>query len=156
MKTTDWLDQVKTRYGLTSDYQLAQKLGITRAAVSKYRNGKDLIGNPVAITIAKLLEIPPEVMVVASQAERARQPIEKAVWESILQKLGGMAAALVLGLTLTQAPDARANLFDNNGLQSADYAKLSKPARRHRSRRKLPFPLLFLFGLRMAPFQKVI
>jgi len=123
MKTTDWLDQVKTRFDLTSDYQLAKKLGITRAAVSRYRNGKDLIGNPVAITIANLLEIPPEVMVVASQAERARQPIEKAVWESILQKLGGMAAALVLGLTAMQAHDASANIFDNNGLQSADYAQ---------------------------------
>lgn len=43
--TTQFLDQIKARYGLPSDYALAAKLGITQSGVSSYRVGRSKLGD---------------------------------------------------------------------------------------------------------------
>lgn len=57
--TTDFLDEVKDRLNLPSDYALAGALGVTRAAVSKLRNGKDSLGDTTALKVAELLDVDP-------------------------------------------------------------------------------------------------
>lgn len=111
MKTTcDFLDAIKARHGLQSDYALAAKLGMTLAAISKYRNRKDPMGDSTAIKVAELLEIDPAIVTAAAHLERAKKDDEKAVWNSILEKLGGLAALVLLGIGgLTAAPPAQAS-----------------------------------------------
>lgn len=105
MKTTvDFLDELKARNGGASDYAIAKILGVTRSAVSNYRNGKSHFDDLTAARVAKLLEIDPALVVMAVHAERAKKPEERALWEGILERLGGLAAALALGIGLQAMP----------------------------------------------------
>ncbi|NAW64535.1 helix-turn-helix domain-containing protein [Photobacterium halotolerans] len=55
--TNTLLDMVKTRYNLTSDYKLAQKLEVSRARLSNWRCGKNSMEWEVAFQIADLLHL---------------------------------------------------------------------------------------------------
>lgn len=66
MKTTiEFLDELKAKHGGISDYAIAPMLGVTRGAVSKYRVGKDYLGDATAIRVAELLEIDPAIIIAA-------------------------------------------------------------------------------------------
>lgn len=116
METTlQFLDAVKTRHGLTSDYSLAPILGVTRSAVSKFRSGKDFLGDSTALRVAELLEIDAGIVLAAVHRERAKTESEKAAWKAIIEKLGGIAAALLISVSGLSAPSpAQASPLDNN------------------------------------------
>lgn len=108
--TCGFLDAIKTRHSLPSDYALAKALGITHQMVSGYRAGKVFLGDSTAIQVGKLLEIDPAIVTAAAHLERAKKDDEKAVWNSILEKLGGLAALVLIGIGgLTAAPPAQAS-----------------------------------------------
>lgn len=101
MKTTiEFLDAVKAKHGVASDYALAPILGVTRSAMSKYRQKKDFLGDSTAIRVAELLEIDPLIVVASVHFERSKIDQEKALWKGFLQKLGGLAASVVIALAL--------------------------------------------------------
>jgi transcriptional regulator with XRE-family HTH domain len=108
MRTIDYLNAVQTRYGLTSDYQLAHKLGITRASASQLRNGKGFLGEDTAIFIAQLLDLPPARVIAhsnAERAERANKPSLLQMWLGVAAKYGATtAAAIVVGVGLGGMP----------------------------------------------------
>lgn len=85
--TTEFLDAVKCLKELNSDYSLAPVLGITRSQVSRFRNGKDFLGDSTAIKIAELLEIDPAFVIACAHAERAKESTEKAVWQGLAARL---------------------------------------------------------------------
>lgn len=75
MKASDWIDQVKTRMGLTSDYAAAAALGINRSMVSKYRNGRTpTLDEDTALLVAKALGERPEAIILDQAAERVHSP----------------------------------------------------------------------------------
>lgn len=84
--TIDFLDAVKARAGVASDYALAPVLGVTRQQVSRFRNKVDYLGDPTAIQVARLLNIEPGYVVASAHAERAKSEDEKLLWKSILQR----------------------------------------------------------------------
>jgi transcriptional regulator with XRE-family HTH domain len=88
MRTINYLNAVQSRYGLTSDYQLAAKLGLTRSNVSLLRNSKGFIGEDTAQFIAQLLDIEPAIVVSHANAERAR----RAGHQTLLEMWLGIAA----------------------------------------------------------------
>lgn len=102
--TIAFLDAVKARLNMPSDYALAKKLGCTHQTVSKYRVGKDFLGDTTAIRVAELLEMDPGIVIAAAHAERAKKPEERRVWEAIIQKLGGAAALVLIGIGAISAP----------------------------------------------------
>ena len=102
--TVNFLDAVKSRRGVISDYQLAKIIGVSQQTVSRYRVGKDYLGDSTAIRVAELLEIDPAIVVAAAHAERAKKPEERRVWEGIIQKLGGAAALLLIGIGAISVP----------------------------------------------------
>lgn len=102
--TLDFLDAVKAKHGIPSDYALAPVLGVTRSAVSKYRNKLDYLSDEKALLVANLLEINSGIVLAAVHAERSKSDQEKAAWTSIWEKLGGVAAGLVVALALGSIP----------------------------------------------------
>jgi transcriptional regulator with XRE-family HTH domain len=88
MRTIQYLNAVKSRYGLTSDYQLAAKLGLTRQNVSKMQANKGFMGEDTAQFIAQLLDIEPAIVVSHANAERAR----RAGHQTLLEMWLGIAA----------------------------------------------------------------
>jgi transcriptional regulator with XRE-family HTH domain len=105
VKTSEYLDLAKSKAGISSDYALAVKIGATRQAVSRWRQG----GNPdplYAAKIAELAQVEPLLVIADIEIEKANtahRPTVTAEWRSLLSRLGGVAAAMALG-TLLSAP----------------------------------------------------
>lgn len=70
MKTTEYLDAVRDAYSLTSDYQLAKKLGESPARVSQYRAKPVSMDDDLAIKIAYLLDLNPLTVLADAHIER--------------------------------------------------------------------------------------
>lgn len=103
-RTIDFLDAVKARHSLVSDYQLAPFLGVTRSCVSRMRVGKDYLGEKTALRVAEALEIEWSYVVACANAERAKDPLMKAKWASMAEKVASMAATVILGIAAYTMP----------------------------------------------------
>lgn len=74
MFTADFLNDIQAAYGLTSDYQLAKKLGVTPQSIANYRHGRSFFSDEVALKVAHLLELDPLMILACANADRyARQ-----------------------------------------------------------------------------------
>lgn len=86
MKTTvDWLDAVKARLDLPSDYAAAKVLNVTRGAVSKYRNHQSVFDEKTAIRVAEILGVDPFEVIAATHAESSRDERTKQIWVHALE-----------------------------------------------------------------------
>ncbi len=97
MNTLEYLEAVKTRLGITSDYALAKALRITQSTISGYRAGRSRIDDDVALTIAEILKIHPLQVIAAANAERAKTPEQRARWSGVMEKFSASFNALLLG-----------------------------------------------------------
>jgi transcriptional regulator with XRE-family HTH domain len=86
MNTVDYLRAVKAQCGITSDYALAARLGVTRSAVSKMQQGEVAFSDDVALTVAEILQIEPISVIAAANAQRAKTPEQKARWVGLMEK----------------------------------------------------------------------
>ena len=109
------LDAVKSRYMLTSDYQLAAKLGSTRGAVSMYRTGERYLDDFTALKVAKLLDMPEIKVIATANAERAKRPHEKARWKELAR--ASMFATALIGAGIFGVPgEVRAGTQELSGV----------------------------------------
>lgn len=127
-----YLDEAKKKLGFTADNQLASWMGVTRAAISNYRLGKSVIDDYAAAKIAGVLEIDPMVIISAANAEREKDEGRKEFWKNFYERLGGIAAAILVAfvtLIVTlgySSPLQAAPLLDTHSAFADDihYAKL--------------------------------
>jgi hypothetical protein len=86
MKTIKYLDELKNILKITSDYQLANKLGLRPNSMSNYRHGVSFFNDETAIFVAKLLKLP-AILVIANanyeRAERQNKPDLAAIWRDL-------------------------------------------------------------------------
>lgn len=102
MKTTpEFLDALKAKLGVGSDYALAKILEVTRAQLSRYRNGHDHFSDQMALKVASLLDVEAGLIVAACHAERAKTDAEKTLWRGMFERLGGVAAMVACGIMLS-------------------------------------------------------
>jgi predicted transcriptional regulator len=88
MKTTaEYLDAVKAKLELPSDYALAKYWGVSKQDISEYRAGKRTLGEDRAIAVAEILGIDPAEPLIASHAERAKSTQAKEVWTSLFERI---------------------------------------------------------------------
>ncbi|WP_186082820.1 DUF3693 domain-containing protein [Burkholderia gladioli] len=107
MKTTvEYLDEVKARHDLPSDYAASKALGVTPSAISKYRLGRAYFDDLTALRVAELLDINPLEVIAAANADRARDTDTRKVWENVWGKATGAVATAVLaaGVITAAAP----------------------------------------------------
>lgn len=82
MRTTvEYLDAIKARHGLPSDYAIAKRLGLTTQAISRYRHGLSYFDDDACIRVAEALEINPLEVIVSANIERSKNAQAKAKWE---------------------------------------------------------------------------
>lgn len=119
MKTTiQYLDAIKEALDLPSDYAAAKHLHVTRAAVSRYRNGEGAFDDTTALRVAEILGIEPMEVIAAANAERARDEETRHLWERAWGKVTGATAVVVIaaGIGLSAAPStAKASPVRNAG-----------------------------------------
>lgn len=106
MKAEKWIDRVKAARGWDSDYRVAKELGITRQAVSNYRSRTPTLDEESSMKVAHALGINPALVLADQAMERTKNDEAKHAWFSILERLGGVAAAalLTVGLGVSPAP----------------------------------------------------
>jgi transcriptional regulator with XRE-family HTH domain len=84
MNTLEYLQAVKKKLGIESDYALAKRLGITRSAVSNLQLGKSIFSDDVALAVAQILDVPPIEVIAQANAERATTPEMRDRWMSLI------------------------------------------------------------------------
>lgn len=77
MNTIEFIDTLKSRYNLPSDYAAAKKLGISKQQVSKIRNNGTTLDDCSAFKIAELLDLQPAYVVACMNLERAENAEKK-------------------------------------------------------------------------------
>ncbi|CAI8692867.1 MULTISPECIES: helix-turn-helix domain-containing protein [Burkholderia] len=97
MKTTgEWLDALKERLNLPSDYALAKELGVTRQAVSSWRNGHKTFTEEMCLQIAEKLDVSPFEVLATVKIEWIKDADRRAVWTRALEKFSEGFRTLVL------------------------------------------------------------
>jgi hypothetical protein len=86
--------------GEPSWYALAPRLGITRASMSRLSAGRDHPSDDTVLKISGIVKMDPDYLMACIHAERAKSEPVRQVWERLAEKLGGLAAALVLAVAL--------------------------------------------------------
>jgi hypothetical protein len=114
MKTTvEWLDAVKRKHGLDSDYKLAKLLHVETQNISHYRAGRRYMDAYTAARVAELLKVDPLKVIAACEGERARNEEQRTFWKRL-------AAAVALGTVTTigtPPPPAQAGTLHNGNYQ---------------------------------------
>lgn len=100
MTTNEILDRVKAEYGLTSDYQLAKKLGVSGSRISNYRAGISNIDDSLILSIENLLDVPPGSLLLEMHAERSKCAAAAKILHQISAKMLSTAAAIILGISV--------------------------------------------------------
>lgn len=96
MKAADWIDRVRLVKGLPSDYSAAHVLGLTRSAVSKYRSRESTLDEATSVKVAHQLGIDPAIVLTDQAMERAKDQEARGAWAAVLQRLGGVAAGVLV------------------------------------------------------------
>ncbi|WP_186193353.1 helix-turn-helix domain-containing protein [Burkholderia gladioli] len=94
--TVDYLDALRVELNLPSDYAAAKALGVTPSTVSKYRLGRSVFDEKVAIRVAELLQIEPIEVIAACKAESAPDEHIRSVWIGTWEKISTGFRTLVL------------------------------------------------------------
>lgn len=130
MKTTaQYLDAIREKYELPSDYAVAMKLGISRHAPSNYRHCKNAFDNHTCLLVARALETPLEQVIADMEIQREKDEKKKADWLGFELRLKGaaatIAAASLVTLNLGALPqNAHASsTYDNSILPATNYAQ---------------------------------
>jgi transcriptional regulator with XRE-family HTH domain len=109
MKANQYLDDVKTRHNLSTDYALAKTLAVSHGTISNYRKGRSVMDPTLAVKVAELLNLNPLVVIAAAELERARRDDVKKVWLRY-------AAALMLAVAAGAPQDGNARTLHNINL----------------------------------------
>jgi len=97
--TTDYLDALKTRLGVSSDYQLSKVMKVRQSLISNYRTGRSHFDDAMAIEVAKTLEVDPGEVLAAMQAERTKCPAAKKAWQRLSESLMAGLLACFIGVS---------------------------------------------------------
>jgi DNA-binding XRE family transcriptional regulator len=89
MKTTEYLDAVKTRLEISSDYGLAKVLGIARESVNAFRNGRSAMGIETCMKVGEILDVDGHAIYAQGQIERAKKPEIRDFWQKVSEKFSG-------------------------------------------------------------------
>jgi hypothetical protein len=86
MKPSEYLDALRTELNLPSDYALIKALGVSKGAISNYRNNKTHFDDSVCRRVAALLGKHPGLVMIDMARERSRVPEDQAIWSTVLEK----------------------------------------------------------------------
>lgn len=108
MNTQDYLEKLRPLTDTGSDYAISKLVGVTRQMVSMFKSGKRDFPDEVCVKVARLLELPPGVVLADIHAERTTGEASK-VWHQLAVQLrrsaaGILSLAFLVGAVGTPAP----------------------------------------------------
>lgn len=97
MNTIEYLDLVRRKLDLPSDYALQKPLAVSKSQLSKYRTGKEEMSDVMAMRVAELCGLPVAKVLLDMHIERSKTPELRAAWADIMEKISEGFKALLLG-----------------------------------------------------------
>lgn len=97
MKTTEYLDLVREKLHLPSDYALQKPLGITKSQISNYRTGRDSLSDAMVLRVAEICQLDAVKVLLDMHIERAKTPEMRAAWATALEKISASFIDLLSG-----------------------------------------------------------
>lgn len=95
-KTVEFLDAVKAKQELESDYALAKWMQVSFKRISNYRTGRSHFDGEMCLRVEKILGMPEGYVSSCIEAERAKVgPVQK-MWRHVAEVLSEKAAAVFL------------------------------------------------------------
>lgn len=128
MKTTQYLDALRSKLGLQSDYALAPVLGLTRAAVSVYRTKGVTFSDDVAIRVAQLLELPEGKVLADMKTEQAKSEVARKAWKRVADAMTAVLLTMAIAVPLMLIAD-RSEAGSTYGSKWTPSAKMNGPCR---------------------------
>lgn len=107
MNSTQYLEAVKSRHNLASDYAAAKFLGVTISTARSWAKGSHSMNDEMALKMAELLDIKPEKILLDIHAERAKDSKAKKVFEKLAATFGAVIMSVIL--SAFPASDTHAN-----------------------------------------------
>ena len=81
--TRDFLDMLKIKLDVETDYQLAGALDWSRSLISTYRTKPQYLGDKNCIEVADVLNLPAAFVLCCVHAERAKDAAIKEYWKDM-------------------------------------------------------------------------
>lgn len=101
MKTTaDYLDALRVKFNVPSDYALFKPTGWSRQHVSRYRTLNGSFDDATAAKVAAWLDIPLAQVLIDMNGQRAKDKEVKSAWESLAKSLATAAVAILAVMAL--------------------------------------------------------
>lgn len=98
MKTTvEYLEAVKAKLALPSDYALAKVLGVTHTSIIQYRNGRSALGIETSMKLGEILGLDGHAIYAHGQIERAKKPEISDFWKAVSEKFSESFKSLLSG-----------------------------------------------------------
>jgi hypothetical protein len=83
MNTLEYLDAVKARLGVESDYAVAKALKMRPSTISGYRARGGQMDDEICMKVAEILGMHPGLVMLDMHRERAKTPQERSAWQEI-------------------------------------------------------------------------
>lgn len=112
MKTVEYLDAVKARHDLKSDYALAKLLHITPTTIYTYRAGRGEMDATTAVKVAELLAVNPLGVIAAVELARAKSEQSRKVW---LRYAAAVTIAVLGALPFPGSEASAGSILHNSG-----------------------------------------
>jgi hypothetical protein len=112
--TVQYLDAVKVKLAINSDYQLSRALHLTRAAISAMRCNRCVMSDETAVKVAEILGLPAIGVIAAAHLEqigKTRRPVPAGhleLWERVAKKAAGVVALLIASAGCWSPSDVQA------------------------------------------------
>lgn len=126
MKLGKLLDDTKQALGISSDYELAKILGVSKQAISNYRLNQRAPDEFACLKIAEALGQPLDSIIAAVKAATEKDETRREAWENYMKRLGGFAASIALAFVLL----VTGIVTPSPAYASNDAASVSVPLRR--------------------------
>lgn len=110
-RTVDWyLDKAKKAAGLSSDRQLSRALGLGANTITQYRTRRVWPAPSTMNRLAILSQTDPLIALADLNVWKEDDPATRKLFETILAKVGGIAATLALFAMCYQALEQAQNI----------------------------------------------
>lgn len=129
MKTNHYLDEVKLRHDLASDYALAKLLNVSPSRIGNYRGSRAIMDNTICVKVAELLAKNPMEVIAAAELERAKRDDVKKVWLRY-------AAALILAVSAGAPQDGAARSLHNPNSTTNTHSNTTEYTFQHTRRKR--------------------
>lgn len=115
-----------------NDSDTARKIGVTRASISDWRNGRTTPNDDQAVKLAALLGKDPGEILAECGAARAKSPETRRAWERIAAKMAASSITVcVLIIGIGQSQEAQARQVNNLLFSELQKRRLIKRLSKH-------------------------